>query len=174
LFSDIADSTSLAERLGTQHFATILNKFYQDAAECVFKYGGMIRYLGDGAMAVFVSTESHPDPEENAVRAGIELVHRGRTTGHLDSDRRVIMGVSVNTGNAMMGYVGTQERAEFTVLGDTVNVAFRMQEHSRPYRVVVGPATMAAIVGKFQTQRIGEVSLKGREKSVQIYEVLPL
>ena len=174
LFSDIEDSTSLAERLGTQHFATILNNFYQDAADIIFRYNGMLRYLGDGVMAIFVSTKARPSPEIDAVRAGQEIIARGRTTGRLDPENRVIIGVSVNTGKAMMGYVGTQDRAEFTVIGDTVNVAFRMQEYARPYRIVVGPATMAAIVGQLQTQRIGEVSLKGREKPVQIYEVFPL
>jgi class 3 adenylate cyclase len=174
LFSDIADSTALAERYGTQHFADILNKFYRDTSETVFRHGGTIRFLGDGVMAVFQNSELHADPEVAATRAGLEIIQQGRTTGYLDREQRVIIGVSINTGPAMIGYVGTNERAEFTVLGDTVNVAFRMQEHARPYRVLVGPATMAAIVGFFQTQRIGEVSLRGREKSVQIYEVLPL
>jgi class 3 adenylate cyclase len=174
LFSDIADSTSLAERNGTQQFADILNQFYRDASETVFRHGGTIRFLGDGIMAVFQNSERHADPEVAATRAGLEIVQQGRSTGYLDQEQRVILGVSINTGPAMIGYVGTNERAEFTVLGDTVNVAFRMQEHARPYRVLVGPATMAAIVGFFQTQRIGEVSLRGREKSVQIYEVLPL
>jgi class 3 adenylate cyclase len=174
LFSDIADSTSLAERYGTQHFADILNRFYQDTSDTVFRHGGTIRFLGDGVMAVFQQSEERPEPEVDAARAGLEIVQQGRTTGHLDREQRVIIGVSINTGLAMVGYVGTNERAEFTVLGDTVNVAFRMQEHARPYRVLVGPATMAAIVGNFQTQRIGEVSLRGREKSVQIYEVLPI
>ncbi|MEJ5224491.1 MAG: adenylate/guanylate cyclase domain-containing protein, partial [Anaerolineales bacterium] len=67
---------------------------------------------------------------------------------------------------------GTEERAEFAALGDPVNVAYRMQSFSRPYRVVIGPATMAAIVGKFETRRIGETSLRGRSKPVQVYEVL--
>lgn len=173
LFSDLADSTDLAERLGTRRFATILNNFYNDATEAIFKYGGMVRYLGDGIMAVFIQTDQRVDPEKNAVKAGLEIIRRTRATGRLDTDYRVVMGVSVNTGKAMMGYVGTQERAEFTVLGDTVNVAFRMQEYARPYRVVVGPGTLGAIVGEFNTQRIGAVSLKGRSNPIQIYEILP-
>ena len=73
----------------------------------------------------------------------------------------------------MIGYVGTAERAELTVLGDPVNVAYRIQEYARPYKIVVGPATVAAIVDKFNTQRIGAVTLRGREKPIQVYEVLP-
>jgi adenylate cyclase len=83
------------------------------------------------------------------------------------------MGVSINTGVAMVGYIGTRERAEFNALGDVVNVVFRMQEYARPNRIVVGPATVAAIVDKYPTQRIGAVTLRGRERTVQVYEVLP-
>jgi class 3 adenylate cyclase len=69
--------------------------------------------------------------------------------------------------------VGTRERAEFNALGDVVNVVFRMQEYARPNRIVIGPATVAAIVDKYQIQRIGEVTLRGREGHMQVYEVLP-
>jgi adenylate cyclase len=82
------------------------------------------------------------------------------------------MGISINTGVAMVGYIGTRERAEFNALGDVVNVAFRMQEYARPNRIVIGPATVAAIVDKYRTQRIGAVALRGRESSIQVYEVL--
>jgi adenylate cyclase len=172
MFADMADSVGLAERLGPQRFATILNAFYQDATEVVFKYGGMIKYLGDGVMAIFIQSGTGSVHEEKAVYAGRELVARVKKTGYLDLERKLIIGVSINTGRAMVGYVGTQDRAEFNVLGDTVNVAFRMQEHSRPYRVLVGPATIAAIIDKFQTRRVGSVTLKGREQPIQVYEVV--
>jgi class 3 adenylate cyclase len=172
LFADIAESTSLAERLGMQPFASILNRFYGDATDLTFANGGMIKYMGDGVMAVFVQTDAAPDHEERAVRTGVSLLSKVKTTGHLDSNQRIIMGVSVNTGTAMVGYVGTNERAEFTVLGDTVNVAYRMQDFARPYRLVIGPATIAAIIGKYQTQRLGNVLVRGRERPIQLYEVL--
>jgi len=172
LFSDIANSTLFAERLGVQAFAEILNNFYQDASESIFRFKGIVRYLGDGVMGVFVESPKEPYAEERAVKAGRELLQRAKHTGHLHKDLRIIVGVAINTGSAMIGYVGTEERAEFTVIGDTVNVAFRMQEFARPYRLVVGPATMGAIVGKFQTARIGEVTIKGRARPIQIYEVL--
>ena len=172
LFADIADSTALAERLGTLPFATILNHFYQDATDMTFANGGMIKYMGDGVMSVFVQTDTAPDHEERAVRTGIALLSQAKTTGHLDIEQRIIMGVSINTGTAMVGYVGTNERAEFTVLGDTVNVAYRMQDFARPYRLVIGPATIAAIIGKYQTQRLGNVLVRGRERPIQLYEIL--
>jgi adenylate cyclase len=83
------------------------------------------------------------------------------------------MGISINSGVAMVGYIGTRERAEFNALGDVVNVVFRMQEYARPNRIVIGPATVAALVDKYRIQRIGAVTLRGRESAIQVYEVLP-
>ena len=65
-----------------------------------------------------------------------------------------------------------RSRREYNVLGDTVNVAYRMQEVAGPYKVIVGPSTMAAIADKFRTVRIGAIALRGREKPIQVYEVI--
>lgn len=171
-FSDIADSTGLAERIGAHAFGKILSGYYQVATQIIFKHGGVVRYLGDGIMAVFVGTPTSADHEERAVKAGIELVNHMSKLSTPSNENHFIMGVAINTGKAVIGYVGTEERAEFAALGDTVNVAFRLQSFARPYRVVVGPATMAAIVGKYETRRVGETSLRGRSKPVQVYEIL--
>lgn len=172
MFADIAESTRMGEKMGVKNFASVLNQFYNDSADIIFKYNGMLKYLGDGVMATFVDIPGEPEPEVRAIIAGRELLGRIKTTGHLVLDQRIIMGVSINTGVAMVGYIGTRERAEFNALGDVVNVVFRMQEYARPNRIVVGPATVAAIVDKYPTQRIGAVTLRGRESLFQVYEVL--
>jgi len=173
LFADIEDSTGMAEKMGVRRFANILNKLYADSTEIVFKYHGVFRYLGDGVMAIYTDIPDAPTPEERAVLSGRELLSRISTTGRLDASQRIVMGVAINTGIAMAGYIGTSERAEFNALGDVVNAAFRMQQYARPNRIVTGPATIAAIVDKYRTQRIGAVSLRGRENSMQVYEILP-
>lgn len=173
MFADIAESIGMGEKMGVQKFASVLNKFYNDSADVIFKHNGMLKYLGDGVMAIFVDAPGEPAPEVRAILSGRELLGRIKTTGHLVLNQRVILGVSINTGVAMVGYIGTRERAEFNALGDVVNVVFRMQEYARPNRIVVGPATVAAIVDKYPTQRIGAVTLRGRESTVQVYEVLP-
>ncbi len=173
LFADIAESVGMAEKMGVKKFASVLDQFYNDSADIIFKHNGMLKYLGDGIMAIFVDASGESAPEVRAILSGRELLGRIKTTGHLVLNQRIIMGVSINTGVAMVGYIGTRERAEFNALGDVVNVVFRMQEYARPNRIVVGPATVAAIVDKYPTQRIGAVTLRGRESSVQVYEVLP-
>ncbi|GAB4485705.1 MAG: adenylate/guanylate cyclase domain-containing protein [Anaerolineales bacterium] len=174
LFSDMEGSTALAEQIGVLRFSEIINRYYHEATTIVFQHGGMVRYLGDGIMAIFEDRHQnyeHALAEERAVRAGREIVEKIRTLD-FGAGQRITIGVAVNTGVCMVGYIGSEERMEFNALGDPVNVAFRMQELARPYRLVVGPATMAAIVDKYQTHRIGAVSLRGREKPVQVYEVL--
>lgn len=173
LFADIADSTHLAETLGTKPFAKILNNFYQSASDIVFRHHGMIKYLGDGILGIFTEREGEMSSEEKSVLAGRELIQHLNRTGSLDSNRRLVFGVSINTGKAMVGYVGTRERVEFTALGDVVNVAYRMQEYARPFKIIVGPATVAAITNKYQFNRVGGFVLRGREGAIQVYEVLP-
>ncbi|PWH14604.1 MAG: hypothetical protein DDG60_07575 [Anaerolineae bacterium] len=173
LFADIADSTRLAEMLGARQFANILNNFYQAASEIVFRHGGMIKYLGDGILGIFTERTGEPSSEEKAVQAGRELLQSLNRTGSLDHRTRLVFGVSINTGKAMVGYVGTKERVEFNALGDVVNVAYRMQEYARPFKIIAGPATVAAISNKYQFSRVGGVSLRGREGAIQVYEVMP-
>jgi len=172
LFADIEDSTRIAETLGPKHFANILNNFYQEASEIVFRHRGMIKYLGDGILGIFVERDNEMSSEKKAVQAGRELIQNLNRTGSLDVNRRLVFGVSINTGKAMVGYVGTKDRVEFNALGDVVNVAYRMQEYARPYKIIVGPATVAAIADNHRFNRVGALVLRGRESTIQVYEVL--
>lgn len=172
LFSDIANSTNLAEHLGARRFANILTSFYDFAADIVFRQGGMIKYLGDGILAIFQHLDGR-HPERQAILVGRELLHHMNRTGSLDPQQRIVIGVAINTGSAMVGYVGSKGRPEFNVIGDTVNVAFRLQEYARPYKMIIGPATAAAVNETLRLDRVGTVQLRGREQSIQAYEVLP-
>jgi class 3 adenylate cyclase len=171
LFSDIANSTAIAEHRGAKEFARVLNAFYQDAAEITFKYGGMIKYLGDGILAIFPAS-TVANAEEKAVDAGRELIEKMKATGEVDEKRVNVIGVAINSGAAMVGYLGVAERTEFNVLGDVVNVAYRLQEYARPYKIIVGPETVAALGDNYKHRRVGAVYIRGREKSVQAHEVL--
>lgn len=172
LFADIADSTGLAERLGPIKFGNILSNYYQQMTDIVFKYDGLIdKYLGDGIMAVFGMTGGARNHEEKAVRAGLEMLDRLELINQQVGEE-IVVGVGVNTGEVVAGYVGTRQRVEHTVLGDSVNVAAGLQEIARPNRLVVGPATQAAVVELFPTRRVGSLTVKGRAREVHAYEVL--
>ncbi|MGW8251238.1 MAG: adenylate/guanylate cyclase domain-containing protein, partial [Anaerolineales bacterium] len=172
LFADIADSTGLAEFLGPKKFGGILTRFYQQMTDIVFRYGGLIdKYLGDGVMAVFGMTAESDGHEEKATLAGLDMLD---SIEHLFQDvaEGINIGIGVNTGDVVAGYVGTRQRVELSVLGDTVNVAAGLQDIARPNRLLIGPATQAAVVDLFDTRRVGSIIVKGRMREVQAYEVL--
>jgi adenylate cyclase len=172
LFADIADSTGLAERLGPKRFGEILSRYYQDMSDIIFEHGGMVdKYLGDGIMAVFGMTGDKEAHEERAVRAGLQILEHIEQM-NAEMSEELFIGVGVNTGPVVAGYVGTKQRVELTVLGDTVNVAAGLQHNARPNRLWIGPATMAGIVGLFETQRVGSIRVKGRTVTIQAHEVI--
>ncbi|CAG0984846.1 adenylate cyclase [Anaerolineales bacterium] len=173
LFSEIANSNTIAEHLSSREFAHVLDSFYRSAAKITFKNGGAIKYLATGIMAVF-SNETIPDAEQRAVNTARELIMRMKPTGSLEESRsNVIIGVAINTGRAVTGYIGGEQRVEFHAAGDTVNVAYHIQEYSRPFKIIAGSETVAALGETYPRKSISTVYLRGRENPVKIYEVLP-
>lgn len=176
LFADIADSTGIAERIGSQRFAHFLTRYYQDVTAIVFRYGGIIKYIGDGIMAAFVSTSKTQTvvPQEmRGVHAALQILNQIKHGDYKIDGEPLVIGLAVNTGPAMVGYIGVGSRAEFTVLGDTVNTASRMQTHARPNRLLVGPATMRIIQGKFQSRPFDVIEVRGKSAPVQVFEIMP-
>lgn len=171
LFVEIADATGLAERIGSNDFSYFLNNFYQYATQAVFKKGGMVKYLGDGVLAVFMETKEGPGPEERAVGVGREIIDYVKSSNPAEAERAFVVGVAINTGNAMVGYVGTQERAEFNVMGNLIKMTYRMQEYALPNRIFVGPSTAEAIQNKYQVQKAGSLTMRGADQPIQVYEV---
>jgi len=172
LFADIADSTGMAERLGATAFGNILTRYYREMTEVIFGHGGMVdKFLGDGIMAIFGMAGDKSDPEGRAVTAGLKMLDVLDKINE-DLEQPIMVGIGVNTGLVVAGYVGTKQQVELTVVGDTVNVAAGLQNMARPNRLFVGPATVASIVGRFPTQRVGAVVVKGRARKIQAHEVL--
>jgi adenylate cyclase len=175
MFADIANSTNLAERIGAQKFGDILNRYYWDVTDTIFANGGLVKYLGDGIMAVFGmtgrTTESLNRDQQSlkAVKAALNILNHIEVT---DFGEDLIIGIGMNTGKAMVGYVGTQERVEITAVGDVANVAFKLQNFARPNRLLVGPETAVSIAGKMPLSDLGLQELSGRTKPLRIYEVL--
>jgi len=172
LVSDICNSTRLAERVGAKRFGEILAHYYHDMTDIVFDHGGLLnKYLGDGLLATFGVTQKRPNPEERAVRTALAML------GQLEAITSAVgepieMGLGLNTGPAVAGYVGGEERLEYTVLGDAVNVAFGLEALARPNRIFVGPATYQAVSQSFKAQSVGPVELKKRTKPIGAYEIL--
>jgi adenylate cyclase len=172
LFADIADSTKMAERLGARLFGESLQRYYEDMTQIVCDHQGFLeKYLGDGVMAVFGMGDGNPRPDDCAIRAGLAMLDF--VESYYDPQKDGIqIGVGINSGPVVAGYVRTRDRVDFTILGDTVNVAHGLQALARPNRLLIGPATCASIRQGFSIRDLGTTLLKGREEPLPVHEVL--
>ena len=171
LFVEIADSSGFAERTGPKKFSLFMNSFYQYMTQIVFKKGGMVKYLGDGVLAVFMETKGELSPEEKAVGVAREIIEFVKKSDQQDPNQICEIGVAMNTGNAIVGYVGTQERAEFNVMGNLIKMTYRMQERAIPNRIFVGESTAEAVTNKYPVQKAGSLTMVGSEQPIQVYEI---
>jgi adenylate cyclase len=171
LFVEIADSTGQAARVGPKEFSLFLNSFYKYATQVVFKTGGMVKYLGDGLLAVFMEVRDKQDPEERAVLVAKEIAEFVKKADPPGTERPWVVGVAINTGKAMVGYLGSQERTEFNVMGNLIKMTYRMQEYAVPNRIFVGTSTAEAIRNKYLVQKVGSLPMRGSDQPIQVYEV---
>jgi class 3 adenylate cyclase len=178
LFADIAGSTSIAERLDPEDWTALVGEAFQRMNRTIERYGGTIaRLMGDGVLAFFGAPAAHEDDPERAVRCGLDLV---RAIDELDAAQHVAgaeslkVRVGINTGPVVVGIVGTQTASEYTAMGDTVNVAARMQASARPGSVLVTAATHRFVSQVVEAVDVGQLELKGKSETVHAFEITGL
>jgi adenylate cyclase len=175
LFCDIRGFTSLSERLSPEQVVSLLNEFYTLMIETTFKHDGTLdKFLGDAVMAVFGAPIAQPDHAARAVRTALDmraavaaLGDRRRAAG-LDAFE---VGIGVSLGEVVAGTVGTEERMEYTVIGDSVNVASRLQDRAKPGSILLSRRTYEAVRDLVDARSLGAMKVKGKEEEVEVYEV---
>jgi class 3 adenylate cyclase/CheY-like chemotaxis protein len=175
LFSDIRGFSTIAERLSAREIAEIVGKHLTAMAEIVNEHGGMIdKFQGDSVMVVFGAPDPLPDHAERALRCAIamqsrqaELNAEGWGTQALEG---LHIGVGVNTGLVIAGAVGGGGRLEYTVIGDAVNIAERLQSEAEGGEIVASASTITAANG-VDAESIGPRYVKGREEPVEVYRI---
>jgi adenylate cyclase len=179
LFCDIRGFTPLAERLAPEQVVSLLNEFYTLMIETVFKHDGTLdKFLGDAVMAVFGAPIAHPDHAIRAVQTALdmrngiaELNERRVGQGKLP----IGIGIGLSLGEVVAGTVGTEDRMEYTVIGDSVNLAARLVDNARPAgRILISHRTYEAVRDLIQVKGLGPLKVKGKEEEVEVYEVLSL
>ena len=176
LFSDIRGFSTIAERLSARDIAEIVGRHLGAMAEVVAEHGGTIdKFQGDAVMVIFGAPDPQPDHAERALRCAIamqarqsELNAEGWGTDLVDG---LHIGVGVNTGQVIAGAVGGGGRLEYTVIGDAVNIAQRLQSEAEGGEVVASAATVSAAHG-VEAEPIGMRQVKGREEPIEVYRVL--
>lgn len=172
LAADICDSTGLAERLGAKRFSDLLSRYYERMTQVVYAHHGMLnKYLGDGLMAIFGLPYQPAEPEERAVLTALDMLQQ---LDELQQEfgESINIGIGINTGPTVAGYMGTADYVEFTVIGFPVNIAWSLEPLARPNRIWIGHPTYQAIADRFNLQPVGQVKVK-KGTDILAYEVLP-
>jgi class 3 adenylate cyclase len=170
LFADLQGFTAFSERHTPTEVLAMLNEYWARTVPVVLgEHGGMIeRFAGDAIMVVFNAAADQPDHAVRAARAGLALQRAAEELATAEPGRPRFR-VGINTGPAIVGNVGTAEQRSFTAIGDTTNLAARLQTHAQPGQVVVGQATHEAIGELAETRPLGELHLKGKSERVPAY-----
>ncbi|HKW69887.1 MAG TPA: adenylate/guanylate cyclase domain-containing protein, partial [Candidatus Dormibacteraeota bacterium] len=175
LFADIAGSTSIAERMDPEDWTVLIGEAFGRLNRTVERYGGTVaRLMGDGVLAFFGAPTAHEDDPERAVRCGLDMVHEIDELGAAHSglgDGALRVRVGVNSGPVVVAVVGTDKANEYTAMGDTVNVAARMQSAARPGSVLVTSATYRFVSALVDVVDVGLLDLKGKTEAVHAYEI---
>ncbi|HEY7655029.1 MAG TPA: adenylate/guanylate cyclase domain-containing protein [Methylomirabilota bacterium] len=175
LFADIAGFTTLAEKIDPEDVHRIVDRCFDLITAEVHRFEGTInQYTGDGVMALFGAPIAHEDSPRRAVHAALAIQ---RAIRDYDRERQaqgglpLQMRIGLHTGPVVVGKIGDDLRMDYTAVGDTTNLASRLQQAARPGSVVVSEATHAALGGFFETLDLGETAVKGRAPA-RIFEVL--
>lgn len=179
LFSDIRGFTSISERMPPEVLVGVLNDYLQRMVDIVFDEGGIVdKFIGDCVMAVFGAPAPKPDDATRAVRAALRMIdelgrfndEQHRKTGGVALD----IGIGLHTGPVVAGNIGSDRKMEYTVIGDTVNAAKRVESLNRPMKtkVLVTQECYEATGRAFAVRALPRVTVKGRRQPLQVYEVL--
>ena len=178
LFADICGFTALSERLDPERVLNILNEFFGLLTEVTHRFRGTVdKFMGDSIMAVFGSAGSVPDHALRAVMGAVcmqKMVSRLNARRQVRGETPVLFRIGVNTGEVIVGNLGSDERMEFAVIGDPVNVAYRLQGIAPGGSVYITDATYRQVQDIVVARPHPAESVRGRERRVAIFEVLDL
>jgi adenylate cyclase len=176
LFADIRGFTRLSEHAPPERVVQLLNRYFTAMSEIVLKHGGTVdKFIGDGLMALFGAPHVTPDDAAGAISAAVEMQDAmQRISADLAADGlgEVSIGIGLHTGEATVGYIGSERRSEYTAIGDTVNVSSRLESHAKAGEILLSEATRTA-AGDLPYLFVPRepIRVKNREQPVRIFEV---
>jgi class 3 adenylate cyclase len=176
LFADIRGFTTYSESLPPEELVSVLNQYLKSAADAVLAQEGTVdKVMGDAVMAWFNAPIAQPDHTLRAVKAalgiqdGIEALHK-----ELPKDAHLSFGAGIHFGEAVLGVVGTEQRIDYTAIGDSVNTAKRIQENSEAGQILISDPAYKLVKGDIEVKEVEPVHAKGKQKPLKVYEVLGL
>ena len=178
LFSDVRSFTTITESLGAQGTVALLNEYFDIMVDAITEQGGMVdKFIGDAIMAGFGIPIAHEDDEDRSVRAGINMIKR-LWDWNLEREKKgqmaIDMGLGINTDMLVSGNIGSSKRMDYTMIGDGVNLAARLESACKSYsaKILISDFTYQKLKGTYQIRYIDDVVVKGKTEPVGVREVL--
>ena len=178
LFSDIRSFTTISEKITPQQTVALLNEYFTIMVDIVFDYKGILdKYIGDAIMAVFGAPFSTGEDPDRAVKTSIDML---RALGAFNQERKaeakdhIEIGIGINTKEVLSGNIGSMKRMDYTVIGDGVNLAARLESANKLYgtNILVSEFTYRELKGSYVCRETDLIQVKGKEEPVRIYQVL--
>ena len=179
LFSDIRGFTSMSEKMQPEEVVAFLREYLTVMTQAVFNHGGTVdKYIGDAIMALYNVPFDAPDHALRAVRTALEFQERLQPLAERFAARHggtLACGVGIHTGDAVVGTIGSEQRLEYTAIGDTINLGSRLEGLTKEFSVpiIISEATYAEVRDHFGARDLGEVTVKGKVIPVKIYAIVP-
>jgi adenylate cyclase len=176
LFADIRGFTRISEHARPEVVVHLLNKYFSQMTEIIFSYGGTLdKYIGDGLMALFGAPTVTPEDASNALKAAVDMQRRIieineelRTEGF----KEIGVGIGLHTGEATVGYIGSDRRSEYTAIGDTVNLASRLESNAKGGQILLSDSAARAAKTEFSLVPREPITVKNRQQPVPLFEVM--
>ncbi len=174
LFTDIIGFTNLSEQMPPREINMLLNQYFSRMTDIIFKHDGTLdKYVGDSLMAVFGAPMEKKDDAERAIGAAQEM--RQSLQAMMEKarpERKFNMRIGINTGRVVAGNIGSPKRMDYTVIGDPVNIASRLESIADPNQILIGEETYGLVKGKFNIREVGPKKVKGKSAAIMAYEVI--
>lgn len=178
MFSDVRGFTSISEDLMPEEIVAILNKYLTSMSKIILKNRGTLdKFMGDGIMAFFGSPVYTCDHAQKTVLTAIEMqseLSKLNEEWKKEGKPSLYMGIGINTGEAVVGNIGSDERMEYTAIGDNINLCFRLQSLAKAGQIIISKSTYDQTASMIEVNKLEPVMVKGRKKTIQIYEVIKL
>jgi adenylate cyclase len=174
LFADLVGFTSIAETMPASEVARLLNDFFAEMTDAIFAHDGTLdKFMGDGLLAVFGAPLPQVDHAARAVAAAIEMQRRLRRRAAQGKNPALTMRIGLSSGPVVAGDIGSPKRREYTVLGDTVNTAARLESSvAQPGQIVLTRVTLDRVVDTISARSLGMIELRGRRQAVEVFAIV--
>ena len=171
MFADLVSFTAMAENMDPESVKSILDECFEIMSHCIERYGGTVdKYMGDAVMALFGAPQAHEDDPERAIRAAWEMLEEVRQLGK-ENGIQLELSVGASTGEVVVGGLGAGSHVQYTAIGDTVNLAYRLESVAQSGQIVINDIAYHCVRDIFECQSLGPLQVKGKTKPVNAYLV---